>query len=369
MYKNLMNRRQAVMGALSAICQAPVLAQAIATPPPTSPLKVGFLYVAPLAGGGWVRQHDLGRLAIEKEFGTAVQTRYVENVAEGADAERVMSDMARSQYGLIIAPSFGYMEPTLRVASAFPQVKFESITGYKTAANVAVANARYYEGRYLAGVAAAATSLTGRAGYVAGFPIPEVLQGVNAFTLGMQSVNPKATTKLIFLNKWFDPGAEREAAVTLMNQGCDVLAYHTGSNAVMLAAQAAGKKAIAYHGDLRHIAPDAQILAVIHHWGDYYVRRVRAVLNGTWRSESVWGGIAQSMVAADHFGAWVPQAVKTRVQTAQAAIVSKRLAPFQGPIVSANNKRIIEVGETLTDAHIAAMNFVVSGVESSLTIA
>jgi basic membrane protein A len=370
MYKNLINRRIAVVGALGAIFQAN--AAATSKTPISKPLKVGFLYVAPLAAGGWVQQHDLGRKAIEKAFGNAVTTHYVENVAEGPDAERVLRDMAGNGYGLVFTPSFGYMEPTIKVAGEFPTVKFESITGYKTAPNVAVANARYYEGRYLAGVAAgAATNAMGReplAGYVAGFPIPEVLQGINAFTLGMQSVNPKARTKVIFLNKWFDPAAEREAAVTLLNQGCEVLAYHTGSNAVVLAAQAAGKKVVAYHSDLRHIAPDAQLLAVGHHWGGYYTQRVKAVLNGTWKSGAVWGGIAEGMVSADQFGTWVPAAVQSRVKAAQAALVKKRLAPFQGPIWSQDKSMVVAKGGALSDAQIASMNFLVAGVESSRTM-
>jgi basic membrane protein A len=176
---------------------------------------------------------------------------------------------------LIFTPSFGYMEPTLKVAKDFPDVKFESITGYKTAPNVATANARYYEGRYLAGIAAGRMTKTHVAGYVAGFPIPEVLQGINAFTLGMRSVDPKAQVKVVWLNAWFDPGKERDAAMALMNQGADVLAFHTASTAVMAAAQERGKLAIAYHSDMRKVAPDAQVVAVTHQWGDYYKRAHR----------------------------------------------------------------------------------------------
>ena len=180
-----------------------------------APLKVGFVYVAPVTDAGWVRQHELGRQAVQAAFGDRVQTSFVENVAEGPDAERVIRDLAASGHKLIFTPSFGYMEPTLKVARDFPQVKFESITGYKTAANVATANARYYEGRYLAGIAAGRMTKTHLAGYVAGFPIPEVLQGINAFTLGMRSVDPQAQVKVLWLDKWFDPAREREAAMAL----------------------------------------------------------------------------------------------------------------------------------------------------------
>src|SRR5665647_2803163 len=245
------------------------------------PLKIGFVYVTPLGDVGWVRQHDEGRKAVDAAFGDKVKTTYVEDVAEGPDAERVIRDLAATGHKLIFTPSFGYMEPTLKVAKDFPDVKFESITGYKRAPNVATANARYYEGRYLAGVAAGRMTKTHVAGYVAGFPIPEVLQGINAFTLGMRSVDPNAQVKVVWLNTWFDPARERDAAMTLFNQDVDVIAFHTASTAVMAAAQERGKMAVAYHSDMRKVAPDAQIVAVTHQWGKYYTARVQAVLDGS----------------------------------------------------------------------------------------
>lgn len=210
-------------------------------------------------------------------------------MAEGADAERVIRDLAATGHKLIVTPSFGYMAPTLKVALEFPDVKFESITGYKTAPNVAVANARYYKGRYLAGIAAGRMTHTNLAGYVAGFPIPEVLQGINAFALGMRSVNPKAEVKVVWLNVWFDPTRERDAAMTLFNQNVDVIAFHTGSSAVMAEAQERGKLAVDYHSDMRKIAPYSQIVAVTHRWGKYYTQRALAVLDGSWKSGKVWG--------------------------------------------------------------------------------
>src|SRR3954471_11290130 len=264
MYKNL-------AAVLTAACLLfPVLAQ---TKPP---LKVAFVYVAPITETGWVRQHEEGRKTVDAAFGGKVKTTYVENVPEGPDAERVIRDLAQQGNSLIFTPSFGYMEPTLKVAQEFPQVKFESITGYKTAPNVAVANARDYEGRYLSGIAAGRMTRTHVAGYVAGFPIPEVLQGINAFTLGMRSVDPQAQVKVVWLNAWFDPPKEREAAMTLFNQDVDVIAFHTGSDAVMVAAQERGKMAVAYHSDMRTAGPDAEIAAVTHHWGDYYKARTQA---------------------------------------------------------------------------------------------
>jgi basic membrane protein A and related proteins len=228
----------------------------------TEALKVGFVYVAPITEAGWVRQHEEGRQAVQAAFGSRVKTSFVENVAEGPDAERVIRDLASTGHKLIFTPSFGYMEPTLRVAKDFPGVKFESITGYKTAPNVAAANARYYEGRYLAGIAAGRMTKSKVAGYVAGFPIPEVLQGINAFTLGMRSVNPQAQVKVVWLNAWFDPGRERDAAMALFDQGADVVSFHTGSTAVMAAAQGGARGA-----DRRHHAPVGRLLPAAHAGG------------------------------------------------------------------------------------------------------
>src|SRR5207302_9798001 len=221
---------------------------------------------------------------------------YVENVPEGPDAERVIRDLAQQGYGLIFTPSFGYMEPTLKVAKDFPGVKFESITGYKTTPNVATANARYYEGRYLAGVVAGRMTKTNVAGYVAGFPIPEVLQGINAFTLGMRSVNPKAEVRVIWTNSWYDPGREREAANTLISQGADVLTHHTDSTAVVQAAEEKGKYAFGYHSDMSKYGPHAQLTATTHQWGAYYTKIAQEVIAGTWKPGSVWGGIKDGMI-------------------------------------------------------------------------
>jgi basic membrane protein A and related proteins len=330
-----------------------------------APLKAAWVYVAPLTDAGWVRQHDEGRRAVQTALGDKVQTSFVQNVPEGADAERVIRDLAAQGNHIIFTPSFGYMEPTLRVASEFPNVRFESITGYKTAPNVATANARYYEGRYLAGIAAGRMTKTNLAGYVAGFPIPEVLQGINAFTLGMRSVNPQAQVKVVWLNAWFDPPRERDAAMTLMNQEADVLAFHTGSNAVMIAAQERGKMAVAYHSDMRKVAPDAQIAAVTHLWGAYYTQRAKAALDGSWKSGSVWGGIKEGMIRVDAFGPKVPAAVITEVNAAQKAIGAGKLKPFAAgktDVLDNEGGVIIAKGTALTDAQILTMNVFVSGV-------
>ncbi len=338
------------------------------------PLKIGFVYVAPLTDAGWVRQHDEGRKAVEAALnvtGSAskVVTSYVENVAEGPDAERVIRDLANSGHTLIFTPSFGYMEPTLSVAKDFPGVKFESITGYKTAPNVAVANARYYEGRYLAGITAGRMTKTGLAGYVAGFPIPEVLQGINAFTLGMRSVNAKAEVKVIWLNAWFDPPRERDAAITLFNQNVDVVAFHTGSNAVMVAAQERGQMAVAYHSDMRRVAPDAQIVAVSHEWGSYYTQRARAALDGSWKTGTVWGGVKDGMVKVDAFGPKVPAAVREEVLLRQKDIALGKLQPFgagKRDVKDNQGQIVIGAGTALTDTQILGMNWLVEGVQGKL---
>jgi basic membrane protein A and related proteins len=332
----------------------------------TAPLKVGFVYVAPLTDAGWVHQHELGRLAVQSAFGDRVQTSYVENVPEGPDAERVIRELAATGHKLIFTPSFGYMEPTLKVAKDFPDVKFESITGYKTAPNVAAANARYYEGRYLAGIAAGRMTKTHLAGYVAGMPIPEVLQGINAFTLGMRSVDPKAQVKVLWLDTWFDPGKERDAAMALMDEGADVLSFHTASTAVMAAAQERGKLAIAYHSDMRKVAPDAQLLAVTHQWGDYYKRRTQAVLDGTWKPTNTWGGVKDGMIRVGWFGPKVPKAVQDEVLARQKDIASGRLRPFAGPIADNEGHVVIARGQVLTDPQILAMNYLVSGVQGKV---
>jgi basic membrane protein A len=330
------------------------------------PLKIGFVYVAPITEAGWVRQHEEGRKAVQGALGSQVKTTVVENVPEGADAERVIRDLAQQGHKLIFTPSFGYMEPTLKVAKDFPDVKFESVTGYKTAANVAAANARYYEGRYLAGIAAARMTKTNIAGYVAGFPIPEVLQGINAFTLGMRSVNPKAEVKVVWLNAWFDPPKERDAAMALFNQDVDVIAFHTGSTAVMAAAQERGKMAVAYHSDMRKAGPDAQIVAVTHQWGDYYTRRARAVLDGSWKSGNVWGGVREGMIRVGDFGPKVPAAVQKEVLARQKEIAAGKLHPFRGPITDNEGKQVLAKGQVLSDAQILTMNFLVYGVRGKV---
>lgn len=361
MYKNL-------AAALAAAC---FLLPAFSQPAPKAdPLKIGFVYVTPVTDAGWTRQHDDGRKAVEAALPGKVKTTFVDNVAEGPDAERVIRDLAQQGNKLIFTTSFGYMEPTMKVARDFPEVKFESITGYKTAPNVAIANARYYEGRYLAGVAAGRMTKTNVAGYVAGFPIPEVLQGINAFTLGMRSVNPKAQVKVVWLDEWFNPPKERDAAMTLFNQDADVIAFHTGSTAVMAAAQERGKLAIGYHSDMRKVGPDAQLVAVTHHWGDYYTQRAKAVLDGRWKSGNLWGGVKEGMIRVGDFGSKVPKAVQDELIARQADIASGKLKPFQAGAADVRDNEghvVIAKGQSLGDEQILNMNWLVEGVQGRVT--
>ena len=366
MYKNL------AATLVAACCCFAVFSQSNSAPTsaPKEPLKIGFVYVTPLTDAGWVRQHDEGRKAVDAALGAQVKTTYVENVAEGADSERVIRDLAQQGHKLIFTPSFGYMEPTLAVAKEFPDVKFESITGYKTAPNVATANARYYEGRYLAGIAAGRLTQSNLAGYVAGFPIPEVLQGINAFTLGMRSVNPMAQVKVVWLSTWFDPTRERDAAMTLFNQNVDVIAFHTGSNAVMVAAQERGKMAVAYHSDMRKVAPDAQIVAVTHEWGAYYTARSKAVLDGSWRAGSVWGGVKEGMVKVESFGPKVPKAVQQEVLARLKEIGAGQLKPFAASrlaVKDTEGNTVIAKGAALSDDQILGMNWLVEGVQGKIS--
>ena len=358
MYKNL-------AAALAAACFfSPISSLAAEPSPPASksPVKAAFVYVTPVFDAGWTHQHDQGRKAVEKALGNAVKTTVVDNVAEGADSERVVRDLAQQGHDVIFTTSFGYMEPTLKVAKEFPNVKFESITGYKTDVNVSVANARYYEGRYLAGVAAGRMTQSNVAGYVAGFPIPEVLQGLNAFALGMRSVNPKAQVKVIWLNTWFDPAKERDAAFALFNQSVDVITFHTASNAVMVAAQERGKMAIAYHSDMRKVAPDAQLMAVTHEWGAYYTQRVSDVQKGQWRTGNVWGGLKEGMIRVGDFGPKLPAKVRDEIVKLQQDIAQSKRHPFQGPIADNEGKAIVAVGQKLSDVQILNMNYGVAGV-------
>jgi basic membrane protein A len=329
--------------------------------PQSAPLKVGFVYVSPVGDAGWTSQHNAGREQMLKTLGTRVASTYVEKVPEGADAERVIRDLAQQGNKLIFTTSFGYMNPTLKVAEEFRDVKFEHATGYKTASNVNTYNARFYEGRYLAGVIAGAMSRTGTLGYVGAFPIPEVLQGINAFALGARASNPKAQVRVAWISTWYDPGKERDAANALMGQGADVVTHHTDSTAVVATAEEKGKMAVAYHSNMAKFGPNAQLVAVTHHWGDYYTRRAQAVIDGSWKVEPVWGGIKEGFIRLEGLSARLPKELVDAVNSREEEIRAGSFHPFTGPIRSNDGKEIIATG-SLTDEQLGAMDFYVEGV-------
>ncbi len=351
--------------ALCGVVLMPAVAMAAAAPA-AAPLNIGFVYISPIGDAGWTTQHDIARKEMEKALGSKITTKYVENVPESADAERVIRDLAQTGSKLVITTSFGYMNPTLKVAKQFPNVKFIHLTGYKTAVNVANTNARFYEGRYLAGVLAAKMSKSHVAGYVAAFPIPEVLQGVNAFTRGMRSVDPKAEVKVVWVNSWFDPGKERDAAITLIGQGADVITHHTDSTAVVQAAEEKGKYAIAYHSDMKKYGPKAQLAAVTHHWGAYYTKQAQAVIDGTWKTSSTWGGIKDGMVKLEGINSSVPAEVKQFVAAREKELVAGTLNPFTGPIKDNDGKVRMEKG-VLDDAALSKMDYFVEGVAGKVS--
>lgn len=330
------------------------------------PLKVGFVYISPIGDAGWTYQHDQGRLEMEKALGAQVQTKYIENVPEGADAERVIRELASSGHKLIYATSFGYMNFVQRVAKQYPDVTFMHATGYKSAKNFGNYNARFYEGRYLNGVVAGKMSKSNVLGYVAAFPIPEVVMGINAFTLGARSVNPKAEVRVIWTNGWYDPGKEREAAMTLISQGADMLTHHTDSTAVVQSAEEKGVHAFAYHSDMGKYGATAQLSGTTHQWGDYYTQTTQAVLDGSWKSDSTWGGYRQGMIKIVPLSAAVPSEVKTLVNKLEGEMQAGSFSPFTGPITDQNGQSRAAAGQVISDAELNKMNYFVEGVASKL---
>jgi len=330
------------------------------------PLRIGFVYVSPVGDAGWTYQHDLARRDLEKALGGKVTTKYVENVPEGADAERVIRELAATGHQLVFTTSFGYMNPTIKVAKAFPKVNFEHATGYKRDKNVGTYNARFYEGRYLTGIVAGRMTKSNVAGYVAAFPIPEVLQGINAFTRGMRSVNPKAEVRVIWVNSWYDPGREREAAMTLISQGADVVTQHTDSTAPVQAAQEKGVYAIGYHSDMSKYGPKAHLTASTHIWSGHYQKVAQDVLAGKYQPSNVWGGIKDGMVKLAPFNPAVPKDVQDQVAKAEADIVAGKLHPFGGPVKDQAGKERVPAGKNMPDDQLAVMDYYVEGVVGQL---
>jgi basic membrane protein A and related proteins len=342
-------------------------AAAPAPAPKAEPLKAAWIYVGPVGDAGWSFAHDLGRKAVEAKFGDKVKTTFVEKVPEGADAERVIRDLATQGNKIIFATSFGYMEPMLKVAKDFPDVKFEHATGYKTAENMRVYDARFYQDTYLAGVIAGKMSKTGTLGFVGSFPIPEVLRNINAFTLGAQSVNPKIKTKVVWVNTWFDPPKESEAAQALINGGADVLLQNTDSTAVLQTAEKAGKYAFGWDSDMSAFAPKAHLGSAIVDWANYYTKSVQEVMDKTWKGGIVtrWG-IPEGQNDLVKIADVVPADIKAKVDELKAGMKAGTFNPFTGPVVDNTGKERLAKDGKADDEWLGKIDFYVKGVEGKI---
>jgi basic membrane protein A and related proteins len=330
------------------------------------PLKVAFVYVGPVGDAGWTYAHDQGRLALEKALGSKVKTTYVENVAEGADAERVIRQLATDGNKVIFTTSFGFMNATVKVAQNFPSVIFEHATGYKTAKNLGVYEARFYEGAYLLGVMAGQMTKTNTLGFIASFPIPEVIRNIDAYTLGAQSVNPKVKTKVIWVNTWYDPAKERQAAETLIAQGADVLCQNTDSPAIVQVAQEKGVYAFGWDSDMKKFAPKSQLTANTNNWGVYYIDTVKKVLAGTWKPEVVKWGLKEGVVVMAPLNSVVPPAAAKVFEEKKKAIIDGKLTPFQGPIKDQSGAVKVPAGSTMSLEDLMSLNWYVDGVDGSI---
>jgi basic membrane protein A len=295
-----------------------------------------------------------------------VQTVYVEKVPESADADRVIRQLVNDGCKMIFTTSFGFMDPTIRVAADFPDVAFEHCSGYKTAKNVGIYQTRFYEGAYLIGLLGGKMTKTNTFGYVAPFPIPEVIRNLSAWTLGARAVNPKVGVKVVWINSWYDPGREREAANTLIAQGADVVTHHTDSPAVVQAAEEKKVYAVGYHSDMSKHGPNATLTSAVHLWGDIYTKIAQEVLAGKWKSESVWGGFKDGMVDIAPLNKIVPKDVADLVAENKAALKAGKLHPFQGPIVDQSGKVRVPAGQVMPDDKLAVLDYYVQGVQGSL---
>lgn len=329
--------------------------------------KVGFVYVGPVGDGGWTYEHDQGRKAVVEAFGDKVETTYVESVAEGPDAERVMTQMVLNGADLIFTTSFGYMDATINVAKKFPNVKFEHATGYKTAPNVSVYSARFYEGRAVQGTIAGHMTESNVVGYIGSFPIPEVIRGINASFIHARKVNPDVQFKIVWVYTWFDPAKEADAAKVLIEQGADVILQHTDSTAPLAAAAEAGNViGFGQASDMSEYADGPRVSSIIDNWGPYYVARTKAVMDGTWESVSTWDGIAPGMVGIGEITDKVPAEVKAQALALKDAIAAGTYHPFTGPLNKQDGSAWLADGETADDGTLAGMNFYVEGIEGDI---
>ncbi|MET3440453.1 simple sugar transport system substrate-binding protein [Variovorax paradoxus] len=349
-----------------AAAPAPAPAPAAAAPAPAAPLNIAFAYIGPVGDGGWTFAHDNGRKALEKEFGDKIKTTFVESVPEGADAERVFRDMVGQGNKLIFGTTFGYMEPMLKVATDSKDVKFEHATGYKTAENMRTYDSRTYEGAYMAGVIAGAMTKTNTLGVVGSVPIPEVLRNINSFTLGAQSVNPKITTKVVWVNEWFSPPKETEAATALINGGADVLFQNTDSPAVLKTAQEKGKRAFGWDSDMTAYGPKAHLASATINWAPYYIKATQDALDGKWATGQSWWGVKEGAIDIVSIAEDVPAEIKTKVEEVKKGLKDGSFAIWKGPILGQDGKEVVAKDAVADDKFLSGVNFYVKGVEGKV---
>lgn len=346
---------------------APAASPVAAAPAKPEPLKIAFAYVGPVGDGGWTFAHDNGRKAVEKEFGDKVVTSFVEKVPEAADAERVFRDMVGQGNKLIFGTTFGYMEPMLKVAADAKDVKFEHATGYKQAENMRTYDSRTYEGAYMAGIIAGAMTKSNTLGVVGSIPIPEVIRNINSFTMGAQSVNPKIKTKVVWVNEWFNPPKETEAAQSLLNGGADVLFQNTDSSAVLQTAGKAKKYAFGWDSDMSAYSPEAHLASAIINWGPYYIKATKDALEGTWKgNEASWWGVKEGAIDIVSISDKVPADIKAKVETVKAGLKDGSFAIWKGPIVGQDGKEILAKDVVADDKFLGGVKFYVKGVEGKV---
>ena len=343
---------------------APAPAPAAVAKP--APLKIAFAYVGSVGDGGWTFAHDNARKAVEKEFGDKVVTSFVEKVPESADAERVFRDLAGQGNKLIFGTTFGYMEPMLKLAPDFKDVKFEHATGYKTAENLRTYDSRTYEGAYMAGIIAGKMTKTNTLGVVGSIPIPEVIRNINSFTMGAQSVNPKIKTKVVWVNEWFNPPKETEAATALINGGADILMQNTDSPAVLKTAEEKGKRAFGWDSDMTAYGPKAHLGSAIINWAPYYIKATKDALDGKWATGSVWWGVKEGAIDLVSMASDVPADAKAKVDEVRAGLKAGTFHPWTGPIVDQAGKEILAKGVVADDKFLGGVKFYVKGVEGKV---
>ncbi|HET7714463.1 MAG TPA: BMP family ABC transporter substrate-binding protein [Bauldia sp.] len=326
--------------------------------------KVGFVAIGPKNDGGWTQAHWTGVEALQKELGDKIEVTFLESVPEGPDAERAIEGLVQAGNKLIFTTSFGYMEPTLKVAAKYPDVMFEHATGFKTAPNVTTYNARFYEGRYIIGQIAAKMSKTGTAGYIVSFPIPEVIMGINSFMLGAQSVNPDFKLKIIWINTWMDPAKEGDAAKALFDQGVDIITQHTDSTEPLKIAQERGLLGFGQSHDMIDAAPKAQLTSIIDNWGPYYIARTKAAMDGTWKSQASWDGLAEGTVQMAPYTN-MPDDVAAAAKEMEEKIRTGAFHPFTGPIYKQDGTEVVPAGQVMDDGSLLTMDYYVKGVDGT----